>query len=152
DLLLLSIRERTGLIATSARIGYGLMGSELVRLAARGRIQVESKRIVVLDASPTGDSNLDAALGSIAASKRPPRAKSWVGTPRKKIKETYLGALTRSGSIEAERGRIVGVIPVTRWRIRDPGRIARARSRFDTIASGTGPVGAEDAAYGGLAH
>ncbi len=36
DLVLLSIRHDSGTVATAQRIGYGLMGAELVRLAASG--------------------------------------------------------------------------------------------------------------------
>ena len=39
DLLLLAIRPN-GTVGSAAKIDYGLMGSELVRLAAAGRIDV----------------------------------------------------------------------------------------------------------------
>ena len=48
DLVLLSIRPDNGTIATKSRLGYGLRGSELVRLAATGRVGITGDRIVVL--------------------------------------------------------------------------------------------------------
>jgi hypothetical protein len=41
DLVLLSIRPDKGSVMTGERIGFGLMGSELVRLAAAGRIDIQ---------------------------------------------------------------------------------------------------------------
>jgi Golgi phosphoprotein 3 (GPP34) len=55
------------------------MGAELVRLAADRRVDVTGDRIVVLDAAPTGDPELDAALASLAQARRPPRPKKWDG-------------------------------------------------------------------------
>ncbi|MGI8452052.1 MAG: GOLPH3/VPS74 family protein [Streptosporangiaceae bacterium] len=85
DLVLLSIRPGNGLIATRQRIGYGLRGSELVRLAASGRIAITNDRIVVLDDRPTGDERLDAALVSLVRARRPEQPKSWVSRPGARI-------------------------------------------------------------------
>jgi hypothetical protein len=54
DLVLLSVTPDAGRIATAQRIGFGLMGSELVRLAAAGRINIAANRIIVLDSTPCG--------------------------------------------------------------------------------------------------
>jgi hypothetical protein len=43
DLVLLSLNPRSGRVSTVRKIGYGLMGSELVRLAAAGSIRKESR-------------------------------------------------------------------------------------------------------------
>jgi hypothetical protein len=64
DLLLLSIRPDQGRIATLPQIDYGLMGSELVRLAASGRIDIADNRIVVQDSTATGDAEPDASNAS----------------------------------------------------------------------------------------
>jgi hypothetical protein len=64
DLLLLSIRPDQGRIATLPQIDYGLMGAELVRLAASGRIDIAGNRIVVNDSAATSDAELDAIANS----------------------------------------------------------------------------------------
>ena len=46
------------------QVSLGLMASELVRLAAAGRAGIAEGRIAVLDHTPTGDTELDAALRS----------------------------------------------------------------------------------------
>ena len=151
DLVLLSIRPDNGTIATKSRLGYGLRGSELVRLAASGRAVITGDRIVVLDGQPTGDEQLDAALASLAGARRPPRPKTWVGHPGSQIVDTYLARLAAAGVIRAERRTLLGFIPVLRWRIADTARPADARARLDAIARATGPVDTAQAAFAGLA-
>jgi hypothetical protein len=151
DLVLLSIRPDNGTIATKSRLGYGLRGSELVRLAASGRAGITGDRIVVLDGQPTGDEQLDAALASLAGARRPPRPKTWVGHPGSQIVDTYLARLAATGAIRQERGTVLSFIPVVRWRIADTARAADARTRLDAIARATGPVDTAQAAFAGLA-
>jgi hypothetical protein len=151
DLVLLSIRPDNGTIATKSRLGYGLRGSELVRLAATGRVGITGDRIVVLDGQPTGDEELDTALASLAGARRPPRPKTWVGHPGSQIVNTYLARLAATGAIRPERGRVLAFVPVVRWRIADSARAADARARLDAIARATGPVDTAQAAFAGLA-
>jgi Golgi phosphoprotein 3 (GPP34) len=149
DLLLLSIRPDQGNIATLHQIDYGLMGAELVRLAALGRIDIADNRIVVQDSSATGDAELDAALASITQARRPPRPRAWVGKPRHGIRDAYLARLVSAGAIQAGPQGIFGR---ARWQIAAPARVAEARTRLDTIANSSGTVGTAEAAFGGLAH
>lgn len=151
DLVLLSVHPDNGTIVTKSRLGYGLRGSELVRLAASGRAGITGDRIVVLDGQPTGDEQLDAALASLAGARRPPRPKTWVGHPGSQIVDTYLARLAATGAIRQERGTVLAFIPVVRWRIADTARAADARARLDAIARATGPVDTAQAAFAGLA-
>ena len=151
DLALLSIRPDNGTIATKNRLGYGLRGSELVRLAASGRVGITGDRIAVLDSRPTGDEQLDAALASLAGARRPPRPKTWVGHPGSHIVDTYLARLAAAAAIREDRRTLLGFIPATRWRIADTARAADARARLDAIAGATGPVDTAQAAFAGLA-
>ena len=74
DLVLLTVRQGGGRLPAPNVTGVGLMGAELVRLAASGRVDIVSGRIGVLDAAPTGDAEADAALASLTAQRRPPTA------------------------------------------------------------------------------
>ena len=151
DLVLLSIHPDKGTVVTKSRLGYGLRGSELVRLAASGRAGITGDRIVVLDGRPTGDEQLDAALASLAGARRPPRPKTWVGHPGGQIVDTYLARLAAAGTIRADRRTILGFVPVVRWRVADTARLADARARLDAIARAAGPVDTAQAAFAGLA-
>ena len=150
DLVLLSLRD--GRLSNPQQIGFALMGSELVRLAAAGRITIESDRIVVADPAQTGDADLDTALGSLVRAGRPPRPKHWVSHPRRGLSDSYLARLAAAGVVQAERGSVLGIFPATRWRVIDQERLSAARARLDAIAGSDGPVDTPQAAYGGLAH
>ncbi len=151
DLVLLAIQPGNGRLAAGQRLPYGLRGSELVRLAVSGRAGITQGRIVVLDHRPTGDDRLDAALASLARARRPPPAKAWVGRPGSGICDAYLARLAAAGAIREERGKVVGFIPVVRWRIADAARAADTRARLDAIVHGTGEVDTAQAAFAGLA-
>jgi Golgi phosphoprotein 3 (GPP34) len=151
DLVLLSIDPERGRIRTAQLIDYGLMGSELVRLAAARRIDIVRDWITVLDAAPTGDAELDAALQSLASARRPPRPKAWVAHRRRGIGAAYLARLTAAGTLSAEQDRTF-IVRRTRWRVNDAGRLAEARARLDAAARSAGPVDPAQAAYAGLAH
>jgi Golgi phosphoprotein 3 (GPP34) len=152
DLVLLSIRPDKARIGNADKIDFGLMGSELVRLAALGRVNVTDERIVVLDAAPTGDPELDAALRSLTGARRPPKATAWVGQPRRGIRDAYLARLAQAGVIQIEPARFLGIPVKPLLHLADSGRAAEARARLDAIALSSGPVDATQAAYGGLTH
>jgi hypothetical protein len=114
------------------------MGAELVRLAAAGRVQITDGRITVLDPAPTGDAEADAALASLAAQRRPPRARTWCSRPRRGICDAYLARLAAAGVLQRQEQTRLGFIRVTRWQVTDPARVTDARARLDAIAQGTG--------------
>ena len=149
DLFLLSIRPRDGKLMTWGRIDLGLMGSELVRLAAAGRAGIAEGRIVVLDPTATGDTELDAALLSLIDARLAPRPEPWVGLPRRGIRDAYAARLVSAGVLRAKPSRIIGA---SRYVILDSSRVAAARSRLDAITQSSGrPAGSAQAALGGLA-
>lgn len=78
DLLLLTIVCSRGRVGRVYTIGYALMAAELIRLAARERIEIRGDQIVVTSARPTGNAELDAALAGIAEWASPPRPNEWV--------------------------------------------------------------------------
>jgi hypothetical protein len=152
DLLLLSIRPDRGRIGNADKIDFGLMGAELVRLATLGRAEVADGRIAVVDAAPTGDAELDAALKSLAEAGRPPKATAWVGKPRRGIRGAYLARLAEADVIQMERTRFLGIPTGSRLHLIDGARVADARARLDAITLSSGPVDVIQAAYGGLAY
>jgi hypothetical protein len=150
DLVLLAARPG-GALDIPAKLRFGLSGSELVRLAAAGRVNIERGRIAVLDATPTGDAPLDEALASMEGGRRQPTAKAWVARQRPKLVERYLARLEAGGTISADRRKVLGFIPATRWTIADTARAAQARARLEAVASSTGSVDSAQAALAGLA-
>ena len=150
DLLVLAVRP-DGKLAASAKLRFGLSGSELVRLAAARRVDIAHGRIVILDAAPTGDDLLDAALQSMAGGRRQPTAKAWVARSRPGLVERYLDRLAAAGVVRAERRQVMGLFPGTRWVVVDTARQAQVRARLDAIASGSVSLDSAQAAFAGLA-
>ncbi len=149
DLFLLSIRPRDGKLLTWGRIDLGLMGSELVRLAAAGRAGIAGGRIVVPDRTVTGDAELDAALLSLIGARLAPRPESWVGLPRRGIRDAYAARLVSDGVLRVQPGRLMGT---SRYVVIDSSRVAAARSRLDAVTqSARPPADPAQAALGGLA-
>jgi Golgi phosphoprotein 3 (GPP34) len=120
DLALLSVGQN-GKIHQDRRLPIALAGSELVQLAARGKVDISDGRIVVRHAERTGDAELDLALESLLHAGRPPKARVWVSRPRRGIVTAYLERLAADGALRSESA-LFG----TRWRIADPGRVSEA--------------------------
>ena len=152
DIVLLAVKP-DGHLGAWDKLRFALAGSELVRLAARRRVEVVDKRIVLVDSGPVEDPFLAAALADIRRSKRPPRAADWVTRHgRQRLVDEYLARLTEAGVIRAERRKVLGLFNATRWYVVDISRRAEVRSRLDEIARGSGPVDSAQAAFGGLVH
>jgi hypothetical protein len=147
DLLLLALDAGRGRLGRTFMISYGLMGAELVRLAACGRIDIVDDQVVVRSPAPTGDADLDAALARIGEPATPPWPDEWV--PRPGILSGYLERLVATGVI-CEQGKF-GIIRWPRWRITQAPRLTEARQRLDLIACSAGPVDLSQTAYAALA-
>jgi Golgi phosphoprotein 3 (GPP34) len=170
DLLLLAVRA-DGTLALPAKLRFGVAGSELVRLAAAGRVDIVRGRIVVRDTTSTGDPLLDEALASVSGASvsgasvsgasvsgasvsgggREPTAKAWVARNRPGLVGRYLARAEAAGIIRADRRKALGFIPVTRWMVLDGPRAAQARARLVAAAEGTSPLDPAQAALAGLA-
>src|SRR5689334_11165290 len=70
DFLLLAYADDGTPLTDGMRLDNGLGGALLLDLAMAARIDVADKRVVVLDATPTGDRLADQALERIAGSER----------------------------------------------------------------------------------
>jgi Golgi phosphoprotein 3 (GPP34) len=148
DLLLVAIDPRNGVLRCREHLGYGLMGAELIMLAAAGRIAVTDGRVRVVEpvTATTGDRNLDATLSRIAGSRRVLKVQAWVSKPGRKLTNSYLDRLIAAGTIQRQGGLLR-----PRWPVTDVSKASWARSRLDDIAHGAGPVDEEQAVYAGLA-
>src|SRR6185437_2053696 len=162
DLVMLAIDTDGGRVRQADMLKYGVAGSELVRLVAKGLVTIKGGRLIAAGpgsglrsrsgsgassaGSATGDLELDMALASIAGRRRPPTPRSWVARPRRGLVNSYLTKLATAGKILRTPGRRA------RWQIADQNALASARARLDAIATSTGPVDLMAAAFGGLAH
>jgi hypothetical protein len=150
DLILLSLNPANGRVVNPQRILYGIMGAELVRLAAYGRVDIVVDQVMVRDENSTGDPLLDYALARLAAS-GPVSAGKFVRQARTDLYNLYVQRLVDEGAIRQQMFKYARILTVPGFAINDPGRVSAARARLDAVALSDEPVTAEQAALGGLA-
>jgi hypothetical protein len=139
DLLLLVTDDATGKpIVGSTELEHGLAGALLLELAMSGRVDVDkrtgfgrSDRVVVTDASRTGDSVLDDALSRIA--EKPRKPESVVAGLRKGLRARLYERLADHGILRIEQGRVLGLFPSTRWPAVDSAHERRLRQALDDV-------------------
>jgi hypothetical protein len=147
DLLLLLYDDETGKpITGSPGLDYALAGAVLIELTLDGKLDITGKadgvkpgRLKVLDATPTGDPILDERLAFVAA-KPGKRPKDQIGKLSKRLRDQVLTKLANRGVLQADRGRMLGLFPVTRWPARDARHEAEVRSKLESVLKvGTTP-------------
>ncbi|PXY27498.1 GOLPH3/VPS74 family protein [Prauserella muralis] len=127
DLLLLVFDNEEGKpVGGVSNLEYSLAGALLIELAIRGRVDVTTEadegkpgRLVVRDATPTGEPALDDALGKLSTveGKKP---KDAIGPlSGNELSKRLLGGLAERGILRQEKGKVLGLFPVTRWPAED---------------------------------
>jgi hypothetical protein len=142
ELVLLATRE-DGSVDVSAwdSLDNGIGGARLLELALAGRVALEDGKIVVADATPTGDELADEALAAIEASEKPRSAKHWVGRLAKGgVRKRVLARLDERGVLAAERSKFLGLVPRTRHVEVDPGPELEVRRRVRAAVLGEEPA------------
>jgi hypothetical protein len=139
DLLLLLTDDETGrLVASSTEIEPALAGALLIELTLRGRVDVagpgqdvKEGRLVVHDATPTGDPLLDEALEKLAglAGKKPGAA---IGKLGGKLRPRLLERLVEKGILRQEKGTVFWLFPDSRWPAADAAHEREVRSRIES--------------------
>jgi hypothetical protein len=146
DLLLLLTDDETGkLVKSGTETDIALGGAQLVELTLDERVDLTRKdegkagRLVVRDASPTGDGLLDEALATVGrhAGRKPAAA---VGPLGKKLRQRLYDRLVERGVLRADEGRVLGIFPTRSWPTADAAHEARLRSLVDSaVVQGTTP-------------
>jgi hypothetical protein len=147
DLLLLLYDDESGKpIAGSPGLDYALGGAVLIELTLMGKVdiagpgeQVKAGRLKILDTTPTGDAVLDERL-AILAGKPGAKPKDLMGKLSKKLRDQVLAKLAERGVLEAEKDKVLGLFPVTRWPAKDARHEAEVRSGLENVLKlGTQP-------------
>jgi hypothetical protein len=136
-------------VLDGSRLNHGLAGALLLELALAGRVDVTDGRVVVRDATPTGDALVDGTLDRIAGDDRPNKPGHWVSALAKDVREQVLDRLVADGVLRREQDRVLWVFPRTRYPAPhgvEPAAEAQARQRMRAAVAGTGPVESRTAA------
>jgi len=95
-------------------LNYALAGAQLSELVLAGKIAVEPEHVIVADATPTGDPQLDDLLAKIAStSDRRRRPGHWVMKRKSNAVATYSRRLCGARALTRRRTRVLGIVPRT---------------------------------------
>ncbi len=153
ELLLLAHGDDGKRLIGSTELDRGVAGALIVELALAGRLAVEDNRLVVRNASPTGDPELDAALHRIAEEDKRRKPKWWVEKlDSKQVNERVLTRLAERGVLREETHRILGFLPTTRYPAQDPGLESEVRERLYRAVMGADQPDDHTVALAALLH
>jgi len=114
EFTLLAYADDGSLETDSTRLDNGLGGALLLELALASRVDVEDKRVVVVDPAPTGDPLIDTALADVVAAK-PRKPDHWVTRFAKGTRVRVLDKLVADGILRREEEKILLVFSRTRF-------------------------------------
>ncbi len=152
ELFLLALDDEDGKLHSGDAVVLGLAGAELTELALADRIAFEDKKIVVTDAKPVGDAALDSALAGLVEKGEPVKPSSWLNKAKKHTRDTYADRLSNAGVIEENSKKVLGLIPVHRFPVKDAAAKAEIKARLDKVVLGGADGDDRTAALGALLH
>jgi hypothetical protein len=155
ELLLLAYNDEGDAQIGASSLNLGLAGSVLLDLALAGKFDVDGGgKIIVTDATPTGDPVLDEALATVANDKKTRTPREWVGKLRgDKVHERLLDDLVAAGALTREQDKVLWVFPRTRFPSAhgvESSQEADARRRLNAALDGPDPVPARTSALAAL--
>lgn len=142
EFLLLAYDEDGTPLTDGTRLDNGLGGAILLELALARRLDIEDKRVVVLDPAPIGDALCDEALARIGQ-ERPRKPGHWVTKLSKQARPRILEKLVAEGVLTVEKDKVLWVFPRTKYPSANgepPAAEADARERIRAAVLGTGEV------------
>lgn len=145
DLLLLLTHDTSGRPqADSVKLPHALAGAVLLELAMAGKVdvaganaRVKAGRLIVTDASPTGDEILDAALTTIRQ-REGKKPQDVVGKLHKGLRDKLYERLAERGILRRERDKVLGLFPRTSWPAGDALHEQQVRAAIAATLGGDG--------------
>jgi hypothetical protein len=137
DLVLLLFDPESGrAVVDSTSLDRAIGGALLLDLSTRDRLTAHGAgakaRLSVGDSSATREPLLDAALARLDG-RNPLRAQKAVERLARKTREPVLQRLVERGLLRRDRGRLLGIIPVTTWPAGDAGPVTELRARVAAV-------------------
>jgi hypothetical protein len=145
EFLLLAYADDGTPLTDGMHLDNGLGGAVLLDLAMASRIDVVDKRVVVLNAAPTGEPLVDQALERIgrASDDKPRKPGYWVSKFAQDTRPRVLEKLVADRVLTMEKDRVLGVFPRTRYPAAqgtEPAVETDARQRMRVAVLGDGTV------------
>ncbi len=146
QLLLLALRDEKGTVVSNAGIAlnFGLAGALLLELTVDEKIAIREGKLVVQNATPSGDPLHDEVLNILASKARRPRPmKYWVprlASKMKRLRYKIADRLVLSGILHLEKKKILGIFPSVRYPTANPLPELEVRKQLkNTILEGNSP-------------
>jgi hypothetical protein len=140
ELLLLAYGADGRQLLNTTQLDPALAGALLAELAVEDRVELSDKKLRVKDPAPLGDAELDATLARIAQEGKERNPAWWVQRLQShKLRKRLLTNLAESGVLTEERGKVLGIFPITRWPEAHPGVEADVRERVSAVLAGADP-------------
>lgn len=138
EILLLALDEKSGALKElpTLALPYALSGAVLMDLALADRIDTDLKTLTLVSAEPLGNSILDPALATIAASPEPKPIEHWLevfANDSHAIKTRALAHLTATGILKQEEHRLLWLIPTRRYHTLDNREKSEIRVRLHSL-------------------
>ena len=110
EIMLLLLHDAGGRFARvpDRAVGYALIGGVLMDLALENRIDTDLRKLMLVDATPTGDALLDPTLADIASASKTGDASYWVerlAPDAARIRASALARLTERGILQRRADR-----------------------------------------------
>jgi Golgi phosphoprotein 3 len=118
ELLLLSHDERTGQFHNRDYAMPALAGAVLMELAIRDRIDTDLDKLMLIDATPTGEPVLDILLAPMAAEPGTHSTDDWIDFLKHngpEIHDAALGRLIQRGILRRDESRVLWVFGARRY-------------------------------------
>jgi len=124
EIMLLLLDERSGkfIFVPQHSMNFVLSGAILMDLAILGKIDTDLEKLIVIDASPTGDDLLDQTLARLTMADEQHDARYWVEfcqRDSKFVRQQALDRLCETGILELQENRVMWVFRSHRYPIRD---------------------------------
>lgn len=132
EVLLLTLDDEKGSEGIEGTLRYGLAGAALMELVAAGCLSEEDGKLVPDAEGDPGDPVLADVLAKVRDSRKPRKAKAWVER-LPNLKDRVAEGLVERGVLEEDRGRLLGVIPRTRYPQADPEPERELRARLQAV-------------------
>lgn len=148
EIILLLLDEDGRFSATDhPTVDLALAGGVLMDLALEARIDTDVRKLVLLDAEPTGDALLDPVLADIAAAERTHDARYWVDQVRRRadeIRDAAIARLVEQGLLRRRAGQILRVFRPRQSPVVDDTANREVRQRITTLLFGDDIPGPRD--------
>lgn len=137
ELILIALDDENGkFITDTAHLHYGIAGSMVLELALQRKIALEDNKVILQSNEETNSPCLNKALQLIKNSENPGTINHWIsliGLGAEQVKDQTIEHLTQKNVLRKDAGKILWIIPTTKFPTEDPYLENQIRERLLNI-------------------